>query len=185
MPQPCSRLSRPINCSSASFWLLRLRVNWLRCMTVHARGTARPQTVAAAIIIERLWTLQKGRVLPKDLTASLVAESDRLTLEMMVTPGDDMPPEVLGDSDLAMSFPADTQVYLETRELGATIESGLNSVAQVLAELGFELQRLHDGDRTLLVVRVDAEGDPLINRWVTIAIAFVLTARVCRRHRKR
>jgi hypothetical protein len=53
---------------------------------------------------------------------------------MMVTPGDDMPPEVLGDSDLSMSFPADTQVYLETRELGATIESGLNSVAQILAE---------------------------------------------------
>lgn len=73
-------------------------------------------------------------LLPKDLTASLVAEPDRLTLEMMVTPGDDMPPEVLGDSDLAMTFPADTQVYLETRELGATIESGLNSVAQILAE---------------------------------------------------
>lgn len=79
-------------------------------------------------------TADLAGLLPKDLTASLVADTDRLTLDMMVTPGDDMPPEVLGDSDLSMSFPADTQVYLETRELGATIETGLDSLAQILAQ---------------------------------------------------
>jgi hypothetical protein len=73
-------------------------------------------------------------LLPKDMVASLVAESDRLTLDVMVTPGDDMPPEVLGVSLLSLAFPPDTQVYLETRELGASIETGLNSLAELLAE---------------------------------------------------
>ena len=73
-------------------------------------------------------------LLPKDMVASLVADTDRVTLDVMVTPGDDMPAEVLGDSDLAMVFPSDTQVYLETRELGASIETGLTSLAELLAE---------------------------------------------------
>lgn len=72
-------------------------------------------------------------LLPRDLVASLAAEADRLTLEVMVTPGDEMPGEPIGDSDLALSFPADTQVYLESRELGAWFESTLNGVEDLLA----------------------------------------------------
>jgi len=73
-------------------------------------------------------------LLPKDMVASLVADTDRVTLDVMVTPGDDMPAEVLGVSLLSLAFPSDTQVYLETRELGASIETGLNSLAAILAE---------------------------------------------------
>ena len=71
-------------------------------------------------------------LLPVDMTASLVAETDRLELEALVTPGEATPPMPFGDSELSLSFPADTQIYYETRELGSAVESGLNAVAEVL-----------------------------------------------------
>jgi hypothetical protein len=69
---------------------------------------------------------------PTDMVASLVAENDRLTLDVLVTPGPNSPSASIGESDLALSFPADTQVYLETRELGAVFEDSLNGLAELL-----------------------------------------------------
>ncbi len=77
-------------------------------------------------------TADIAAMLPVDMTASLVAENDRLTLEALITPGAGTPMMPVGDSDLAMSFPGDTQVYMETRELGAAIESGLEQLVETM-----------------------------------------------------
>ena len=66
-------------------------------------------------------------LMPIDMVASLAAENDRVTFEAIVTPGEQTPETPVGESDLALSFPADTQVYLETRELGAYVENGLTA----------------------------------------------------------
>jgi hypothetical protein len=66
--------------------------------------------------------------LPSDIVAYLVAEPDRLTLEANVAASEAMSALPLGDSDLADSFPADTQLYVETRELGTTL-AGLLTMA--------------------------------------------------------
>ena len=71
---------------------------------------------------------------PIDMVASLVADDDRMTLEVLLTPGEATPRTPLGESDLAMAFPADTQLYMETRELGVTVESALNGLIDILAE---------------------------------------------------
>ena len=71
-------------------------------------------------------------MLPTDLIASLAAENDRLTLEVLVTPGEGTPTMPVGESELAMSFPAETQLYVETRELGAAVGSGLGQLATLM-----------------------------------------------------
>ena len=78
-------------------------------------------------------TADIAAMLPDDMVASLVAEDDRLHFEVLVTPGGQTPALPVGESDLALSFPADTQVYLETRELGATVESALLGAVDLLA----------------------------------------------------
>lgn len=75
-------------------------------------------------------------LLPLDMVAYLVAESDRLTLQAYVTPAEATPTLAVGESELAMSFPADTQIYLETRELGGTLESALNALLASMGEEG-------------------------------------------------
>jgi hypothetical protein len=77
-------------------------------------------------------------MLPQDMTASLAAENDRLTLEVLMTPGEQTPGMAVGQSELAMAFPSDTQVYLETRELGATVENSLNAVTEMMAAMPVE-----------------------------------------------
>ncbi len=77
-------------------------------------------------------TQDLAAMLPVDLTASLVAENDRLTLEALVTPGEQTPSIPVGESDLAMSFPAETQVYIETREVGSAIGSGLDQLVSLM-----------------------------------------------------
>lgn len=72
-------------------------------------------------------------MLPSDMTASLVAAEDRVTLEVLLTPGEGTPQMAVSESDLAMSFPADTQVYIETRELGASVQGALEQAVQLLA----------------------------------------------------
>lgn len=71
-------------------------------------------------------------LLPVDMVAALAAENDRLNLEVFVTPGEGMPDVAVGESDLALSFPGDTQLYLETRELGAYVQTALDQVAVML-----------------------------------------------------
>lgn len=72
-------------------------------------------------------------LLPEDMVAYLAAESDRLTLEAFITPGEQTPALPLGESELALLFPSDTQVYIETRELGATVENALNTLVDTMA----------------------------------------------------
>jgi hypothetical protein len=72
-------------------------------------------------------------LLPLNMVGSLAAEPDRATLEFVVTPGEGTPMSVVGDSELAGLFPAETQVYVETREMGAAIETGLTGLVDLLA----------------------------------------------------
>ena len=59
--------------------------------------------------------------LPEDMVAYLAAAPDRLTLEAFITASDAMAALPVGESDLAALFPGDTQLYVETRELGAIV----------------------------------------------------------------
>jgi hypothetical protein len=77
-------------------------------------------------------------MLPQDMTASLAAENDRLTLEVLMTPGEQTPGLAVGQSELAMAFPGDTQVYFEARELGAIVEDSLNAVTEMMAAMPAE-----------------------------------------------
>lgn len=72
--------------------------------------------------------------LPIDMVAYLVAEADRMTLQAYITPGEGTPTMPVGDSELAMSFPANTQLYLEARELGGTLESVLAGLLATMDE---------------------------------------------------
>lgn len=72
-------------------------------------------------------------LLPADMVMYLAAEPDRLNMEVMVTPGEGTLTLPLGESELATLFPADTQLYVEARELGATVESVLDSLVEVIA----------------------------------------------------
>lgn len=83
--------------------------------------------------------------LPLDMVAYLAAESDRMTLQAYMTPGEGTPSIAVGDSELAMSFPADTQLYIETRELGSTLEGTLNTLlASMDVEASAELAPFED-----------------------------------------
>ena len=77
-------------------------------------------------------TQDLAALLPTDMVASLAADNDRLTLDVMVTPGEQTPSLPVGESNLTTVFPSDTQVYLETRELGSTVKSTLNGLADIL-----------------------------------------------------
>lgn len=75
-----------------------------------------------------------GAQLPRDMVAYLVAESDRMTLQAYITPGEATPMMAVGESDLALSFPADTQLYIETRELGSSLEAALVGLLATMDE---------------------------------------------------
>ena len=79
--------------------------------------------------------------LPVNMTASLSAEADRLNLHAFITPGESTPNPPVGESDLASYFPAETQVYLETRNLGSVVETTLVQLVDAIAaqEGGAEL----------------------------------------------
>lgn len=79
-------------------------------------------------------TADLAALLPTDMVAYLAADGDRMTLQAYVTPGEGTPDVAVGDSVLATLFPADTQLYLETRELGTTIETALASVFEMMDE---------------------------------------------------
>jgi hypothetical protein len=58
----------------------------------------------------------------------------RLTLEAFITTADGTPQLPVGESDLATLFPADTQLYLETRELGSVLAGALGTVVATMDE---------------------------------------------------
>ncbi|MFI5293192.1 MAG: DUF3352 domain-containing protein, partial [Candidatus Limnocylindrales bacterium] len=72
--------------------------------------------------------------LPVDMVAYLVAEPDRMNLEAFITPSAEMGALPVGESDLAGRFPADTQLYVETRELGMTLSSALGGLMAMMDE---------------------------------------------------
>lgn len=75
-----------------------------------------------------------GEQLPTDMVAYLVAEDDRMTLEAFITPSEQTPAMAVGESDLAARFPADTQLYVETRELGATLATTIGGLLATMDE---------------------------------------------------
>ncbi len=77
---------------------------------------------------------QVAAQLPTDMVMYLAAEADRMTLEAFITPGEQTPTMALGESDLATRFPADTQIYLETRELGATLQTAIGGLLSTMDE---------------------------------------------------
>jgi hypothetical protein len=72
--------------------------------------------------------------LPIDMVAYLTAEGDRMTLEAFITPAEQTPAVALGDSDLATVFPGDTQLFVETRELGTTLGTAITGLLATLDE---------------------------------------------------
>lgn len=80
-------------------------------------------------------TQDLAALLPTDMVASLAAETDRLNLEVLVSPpaGGSNNTAVVRESDMALSFPADTQVYLEMRDFGAGVQTVLEEGLVLLA----------------------------------------------------
>jgi hypothetical protein len=74
--------------------------------------------------------------LPTDMVAYLVAEPDRLTLEALITPSEAMASVPVGESVLSDVFPADTQLYIEARDLGTTIAGALTAALSAAGEEG-------------------------------------------------
>jgi len=68
------------------------------------------------------------------MVAYLAADTDRLTLEAFITPAAPMDMLAVGESELASLFPSDTQLYVETRELGALLESSLEGLLTTMDE---------------------------------------------------
>lgn len=83
---------------------------------------------------------QLAALLPKDMVASLAAERDRLNLEVLVSPAEGQVNrvEVMGESDIATSFPADTQVYLEMRDVGSGVQTLLEEAVVLLESQAME-----------------------------------------------
>ncbi len=72
-------------------------------------------------------------LLPLDMVMYLAAEADRLNLEAIVTPAAGTIDLPLGESDLANLFPADTQLYVEAREMGTAVETTLTGLVELMA----------------------------------------------------
>ena len=72
--------------------------------------------------------------LPLDMSMHLVAGPDALTLQAYITPAPGSTTPGMGESDLAQRFPDSTQLFLETRELGAALESGLSQLLTMAQE---------------------------------------------------
>jgi hypothetical protein len=79
-------------------------------------------------------TADLAALLPNNMVAYLAAEADRMTLEAFITPSDGTPAVAVGESALAELFPADTQLYIETRELGTILESALTGALEMMEE---------------------------------------------------
>lgn len=94
-------------------------------------------------------------MLPQNMVAYLAAEDDRMTLEVLVTPSETTPNVPVGESELATLFPADTQVYIETRELGTTVTSALTGVGEMMAA---QQAMLPEGDESMAVGGLDIES---------------------------
>lgn len=106
--------------------------------------------------------------LPGDVVAYLVAEPDRLTLEANVATSGAMSELSVGDSELADSFPADTQLYVETRQLGTTLAGVLTmALAGAGEESAAQLAPFEDMLGAPLPEFLDFIGDAAIGAGIT------------------
>ena len=106
--------------------------------------------------------------LPIDLVAYLTAASDRLTVEAVITPAEQTPAVPVGESDLATRFPADTQLYVETRELGATLGTALEGlVASMDEETAAQMAPLEDMFGAPLPSLLDFVSDAAVGASIT------------------
>jgi hypothetical protein len=71
-------------------------------------------------------------LLPNAVAAALRAESDHLGLDAVVVPGPATPAVAVRETQLASRFPAETTVYLEVRDVGATFR---NLITQIKAQI--------------------------------------------------
>jgi hypothetical protein len=72
--------------------------------------------------------------LPQDMVAYIAAGPNTITVEAFITPSAQTQPMLVGETDLATQFPASTQLYIETRQLGAGIKTGLDQVFAAMPE---------------------------------------------------
>jgi hypothetical protein len=72
--------------------------------------------------------------LPEDMVAYLAAGEDRMTLEAFITAPGMLSSLPVGESELATLFPADTQIYVETRDLGSVLAGALGSLIATMDE---------------------------------------------------
>lgn len=79
-------------------------------------------------------TAQLLEQLPRDMVAYLAAGPSTITLQAFITPGEGTPAVTVGESDLATGFPAGTQLYVETRELGANIKNTVGQLLELMPE---------------------------------------------------
>lgn len=106
--------------------------------------------------------------LPPDMVAYLVAEPDRLTLEAAITPSEAMSSLPVGESDLANAFPADTQLYIEARDLGAALGGVITTVlAGAGDETAAEMAPVEDMLGAPLPEFLDFIGDAGVGAGIT------------------
>jgi hypothetical protein len=98
--------------------------------------------------------------LPLDMSLYLAAGPDSMTIEAFITPSAAMAAPSTGGSDLAQRFPAGTQVFVETRDLGSTVESALTQVMSMMeAEEAGSLAPIEDMLGAPLPSLLDFVGD--------------------------
>jgi hypothetical protein len=106
--------------------------------------------------------------LPIDMVAYLTAASDRMTVEAVITPSDQTPAVPVGESDLATLFPGDTQLYVETRELGATLGTALEGLVAAMDEqTAAQLAPLEDMFGAPLPSLLDFVSDAAVGASIT------------------
>lgn len=106
--------------------------------------------------------------LPTDMVAYLTAAGDRMTLQAFITPSEQTPAVPAGESGLATLFPAETQLYVETRELGATLETAIGGLLATMDEqAAADMAPLEDMLGTPLPSLLDFVSDAAVGAAIT------------------
>jgi hypothetical protein len=106
--------------------------------------------------------------LPQDMTAYVAAAPNGVTIEAFLTPAEGTPALAMGESDLALAFPADTQLYVEVRDLGSTFQTALEGLTTTMGvEASEELEPIEDALRVPLPQLLDFVDDAAMGGSVT------------------
>jgi hypothetical protein len=138
---------------------------------IESQLSGQPGTEAALDMLDQL---------PAWVSGYAQASSDHLTLAFdMQTPAS-LPVPAMRETDLATRFPADTLVYLETRDLGRTLHTGIEALlaqipeedtqqlAQIEQLLGAPLEELLDPVEDMAVGIGLSGGQPLVGVAATL-----------------